>query len=818
MVTKVTPVTDTRLPSLTGASHLSPTTDDATAHYSSAASTKRRLSGSSKKRPRVQFENGPPSEALRRRKATLFAAVAARRLNARNPLSLNEEVGEEYMRRLRALFHACDADEDTAILPNELLILLELMGATAAEARAFGVTASGRRDEAITYDAFVEMNRDLIVRCAQERRPLPPTSFVARCKALRNAYNRCDTDGSHEISPTELEIALQKLGLVFSDEDLDAIRVRLDPNNDGRIEWSDFLYAAWQDSLGDARASNSEIHKYFSVDLFTELPSFIRASADRQQRPTHKRPRRGSETPDSDDTTDEAGKSYLSRMERIGVEFLTRVSKERVQRAKRATLVVSLSARFGAWARSSQTQSVDQHQAGASVLPIQTLAVSTKRGANVRSGLHQEPKQSIISERRYGFSVEIMRQLRNIEWAGTLLGFLIGLVCGLLSMGLESLLPSRLVVDEVWGFNGYVLLINIAVSLLEVIALYTMAVTCAFRLTIGAGLILYPLDREREFLARAVARAALQVGHRKDTLFGMDPMRGSPRLVLLMTYLMYKGKRYVVKFLLKLFIKRVLWRATARSALNATVLPIQGLLNAWTIRRVLRNCRINIVGPPCAIEALESFLLEDACFKPAERVDYMRVMGCCLVCKRMVHPNVEIMVEHLRHRWINADSWPIGDDGCTCLQESSDRCPAHVLDDVELFIATLRSLGSSTAAATSPSRPASASSLLLSPYHLRNLFFLLIVALVIDGCLNWGERRFYVRVCEAAGVQNHWSSVLKLKEAFVQGRGLDVEAIFSLVQLETNVEMHCGTEESSSVPWRESLSYLGSRMARLLSC
>ncbi|KAF1795569.1 hypothetical protein GQ600_12923 [Phytophthora cactorum] len=69
-----------------------------------------------------------------------------------------------------------------------------------------------------------------------------------------------------------------------------------------------------------------------------------------------------------------------------------------------------------------------------------------------------------------------------------------------------------------------------------------------------------------------------------------------------------------------------------------------------------------------------------------------------------------------------------------------------------------------------------------------------------------------------AGVQNHWSSVPKLKEVFVQGRGLDVEAIFSLVQLETNVEMHCGTEESSSVPWRESLSYLGSRMARLLSC
>lgn len=38
------------------------------------------------------------------------------------------------MRRLRALFHACNADEDNAVTLNELLVLLELMGATAVEA------------------------------------------------------------------------------------------------------------------------------------------------------------------------------------------------------------------------------------------------------------------------------------------------------------------------------------------------------------------------------------------------------------------------------------------------------------------------------------------------------------------------------------------------------------------------------------------------------------------------------------------------------------------------------------------------------------
>ncbi|KAE9309008.1 hypothetical protein PR003_g20613 [Phytophthora rubi] len=749
----------------------------------------------------------------------MFAAVAARRLKARNPLSLNEEVGEEYMRRLRALFHASDADEDNAVTPNELRVLLELMGGTPSEARTFRATASGKlgqREQVVTFDAFVELCRPLIVRCVQERRLLPPISFVARCKPLKNAYQRCDTDGSHEISRTELEIALQKLGLVLSDEELDSIHTRLDPNGDGRIEWSDFLYAAWQDSQDDTEANSTALHKYFSVDLFTELPSFIRASADRQRQQL----RRGSaESPGINEAPDEASKSYLSRMERVGVEFLTRVSKERM---KRATVAVSMSARFGKRPRTSQLQPVDHDKRSASVLSPHALPTLGQRKLSVLGGLRlqrQESKQASTPERRYyGFSTATMLKLRNIEWTGTLLGFLTGIVSGLISMGLEGVLPPRLTENEIWGLNQYVLLINIAVSLVEVTTLYTIAVICAFRLTVSAGLTLYPLDHEREFLARAVARAALQVGHRKDALFGMDPMRGSPKVIVLMTFLVYKSKRYVVKFLLKLFIKRVLWRAAARSALSATVLPIQGLFDSWALRRVLRNCRINIIGPPCAIAALETFLLEDACFKPAQRVDYMRAMGSCLVCKRIVHPNVEIMVEHLRHRWINADSWPVGDDGCTCMLASIDPCPAHVLDDVELFLANVRALGSTAAAAATASRTASSSSLLLlSPYHLRNIFFLLVVALVIDGSLDWGERRFYVRVCEAAGVQNHWSGVLKLKEAFVHGQGLDVDAVFALVQLEEDVEAQ-GAEDSSSVPWRESLSYLGDRMARLLAC
>lgn len=118
--------------------------------------------------------------------------------------------------------------------------------------------------------------------------------------------------------------------------------------------------------------------------------------------------------------------SYLSRMERMGVEFLTRVSKERVKRVKRATFVVSLSARFRTRARVSQLQSVNHQQSLASVLPSQTLLAPAERRLNfldVPQLEQQKTKQAILPERRYGFSADTMRQLRNIEWAGTVLGF-----------------------------------------------------------------------------------------------------------------------------------------------------------------------------------------------------------------------------------------------------------------------------------------------------------------------------------------------------------------------------------------------------------
>ncbi|KAG3161569.1 hypothetical protein PC128_g20762 [Phytophthora cactorum] len=103
--------------------------------------------------------------------------------------------------------------------------------------------------------------------------------------------------------------------------------------------------------------------------------------------------------------------------------------------------------------------------------------------------------------------------------------------------------------------------------------------------------------------------------------------------------------------------------------------------------------------------------------------------------------------------------------------------------------------------------------------HACFVFKLSIIESTCTVCTAGTIRSSHIESCaQRVGLVNSGNYISATIESRCHGRGLDVEAIFSLVQLETNVEMHCGTEESSSVPWRESLSYLGSRMARLLSC
>lgn len=819
-------------------------------------------------------------------------APAATR-NPRRPPTMPELVGEIHMRRLHALFHMCDANEDGVLTTNELSVLLQLVGAsendaiaTATSASTFpavdcgakqvdytslppylanallnndiGEEGSDHESSAIivgaSFESFLSDCREIVVRCYESRCSLPSRVFVSRCRPLKRGFMNCDTDGSLMISRTELEIALQKLGLVLGDDELDRVMAQLDSNADGTIEWCEFLFASWKNSRTDVDGDStghvsSTLQQYFNVEIFAELPSFIRV--ERQTEGSVRDRAMPAVMPDASAIRSTSSRrsskivvpaGYVSRIEQVGIRMLTRAAEARMSSTKRAT--------------------APQAHCLQGPVPPASHHLLTRRGS-----IRQRDRQDL--QRTGAISEDERRAVFRLEAFATLIGAVAGVLFGLLAISLDSVIfPASFNTDSA-TYYVYASLLNIAVSLIEVHVLYLTTLVSAFQLTVSANLILYPLDNEREFLTRAIARAALQAGNRKDSLFGIDPMRGSPRLVAVVTLLLYKTKRYTLKFLLKLLIKRVLWRAAARTALSLLVLPVNALSNAWTLRRVMRNCRVNIIGPSCILAVLEVFLLEEDCFSPLQRVDYLRTIGCALVSKRAIHPNAEIMLQYLRHKWLCTELWPStsGDSAetsCSCLTDTTAACKAHPLDDTDELLASLDlygavlDAGSPGAVSTRGGGPmsvrggvsvrgATASKIfstrggpaggdvdavgqarrnpagLSVRRHIRNVFFLLVISLIIDGSLGWAERRLFVRCCQAAGVPNHWSRVLRLKRAFVSGRGIDIDAVFALVEsrhvaANAGGEDGKGGEDSTRVPVSETLQYFWNRLASLLSC
>ncbi|DBA02700.1 TPA: hypothetical protein N0F65_010525, partial [Lagenidium giganteum] len=359
---------------------------------------------------------------------------------------------------------------------------------------------------------------------------------------------------------------------------------------------------------------------------------------------------------------------------------------------------------------------------------------------------------------------------------------------------------------------------NIIVSIIELLTVFTTALVAANGVVVCTRLILHPINAEREFLARAITRSALQIAPTQDVMFGIDPLHGAPRFAMTLWTMLYNSKRFLFRFILKLIIRTLGWQ-------SAIVLPINAIVNAWSLRVRVLDCRKSIIGPPCAIALLERFFIhEQASIGPFQRVDYLRALGCVMVCKRCAPPNLQLMVYRMRREWLKVDLWPIG-EGCTCLSGLISRCQLHPLDDIDRFMISL------TLYARQQHRPSSNQAL----EHLKSIFFFLIVALIIDGKLEWSERRFCLRACRAAGFQQEWRAVGLLRGNFVDGKGISVQDVLSIIKpvlshptqraLAQVDEGDEGEEldeqevkEPITTPLWESLVYISNRLSSALSC
>lgn len=292
-------------------------------------------------------------------------------------------------------------------------------------------------------------------------------------------------------------------------------------------------------------------------------------------------------------------------------------------------------------------------------------------------------------------------------------------------------------------FWGIVIAATAFASVLEIAYLYWDGLVSVHRLAVVAGLDLFPEEQEDEdvLVARALARAALELPNPTARVFGVDPHREASRLGLVVASLVYKLKISVSNFLVKAFIGRILSRAVVRTWLPFVAVPITALWNGIVAWLVLREARIRAMGPSAAKEMIDAVLEDGGARLDAEgkRAMVSAVAGA-IVRTRDLHPNLVALLHEVTTRFGE------GGDG---------------IDDSYGFLARLPSL---------------------APAERRAAVQVLTVAAIVDGRLTSAERRLVAQARRAAGLPDELATTKALRRAFVSGDVIPPERLHDLAR------------------------------------
>lgn len=306
----------------------------------------------------------------------------------------------------------------------------------------------------------------------------------------------------------------------------------------------------------------------------------------------------------------------------------------------------------------------------------------------------------------------------------------------------SPLLPEGESMFSMGGLKFWAVLggVTVVASVLEIFYLYWDTLKATHELARAAGLDLFKGVPEKNAVAEALARAALELPNPPDSNWRINPRREASKVRLLAVSLVYKLKVGITSFLMKLLVRKILGRAMVRSVANAMLpfvaVPITAIWNAIVTYRVLQEARLRAMGPSAANELL-GLTFSDAPPLSAEgKLAAVRAVAVAIVRTEDLHPNLLAVLHAVSER--------VGDTG------------SAELDDPGEF---LRSLGGLTEA------------------ERRVALQVLAIACVVDGRLSSREKKLLEQALGAAGRSMDLSKIDALRKSFAAGDNLSDEAL-----------------------------------------
>jgi hypothetical protein len=196
------------------------------------------------------------------------------------------------------------------------------------------------------------------------------------------------------------------------------------------------------------------------------------------------------------------------------------------------------------------------------------------------------------------------REIRACERVALAKASLSGAVSGTLIAGFELLLRELLGVDleaDDWSdliFPFYVSHFAFAaiVTVLEFIYLYQLMLRSAARISSIGGLGLAGCD-DKDLMANAVSRAAMDMPNPHTQFFGIDPYFRISKARLLLYTALYRTKVGITNILMRLLMRRLMTRMAVRSLVPLIAIPLYAVWNVVIFWKALREARARVAAP-----------------------------------------------------------------------------------------------------------------------------------------------------------------------------------------------------------------------------
>jgi len=247
-------------------------------------------------------------------------------------------------------------------------------------------------------------------------------------------------------------------------------------------------------------------------------------------------------------------------------------------------------------------------------------------------------------------TAEEQQELRRVERGAILRAGLTGALSALaaalasiaaeLYFGKESNNPSTL---YYWlTFGG----ITAIAAALEIGYLYFDALRSVHRIAKICDTPLFAENiQDPQSMDSVMVRAALEIPNPSGLDPHVNPLRNAPRLRLLLTALLYKGKVMVSNALLKVFLRKLIFRGIARVWLEFVAIPVTAAWNMLVTKWIIDEARLRAVGRSIINEHIESLMNP---LTPAAQNVAQRAVASCITASYDLHPNLLHLLRRTR--------------------------------------------------------------------------------------------------------------------------------------------------------------------------